>query len=294
MIAKRLAAITSIVVLLASGTYLFVYLYRWEWNRALIAGVFLIVAEIGLVGAMLIDRLRSLERRMSNMEMGTSRRETLEEIERSAPKPKQRFKWLMGGGELHVFVPVLMGAGVLFSAIAWVMERVARTTARPALERGLEARLVPLALPEGGFLAPVAAPAAPMNLSFFRRYRALIAMVVISMMGIFAIKTLGDLTQNRPDAPVLGGNGVITLQIQQRDYGHSDMMAARNLWGACSTTLSRRFQANSFTRTGQHEITFVVEPAFGRYAERRLTGCLDDATLDNMQARVKGIVTTTN
>ena len=292
MIAKRLAFLASGLVLVASGTYLFVYLYRWEWNRALIAGVFLIIAEIGLVGALLIDRLRSLERRINEIEMGPSRKETLDEIKRSAPETKSRFKWLTGDGELHVFIPVLMGAGVLFSAIAWVVERLANVTARPALERGLEARLAPLALPEGGFLAPVARLEAPAPGRLWRRYRGVIALVALSVVVVYGIKVLGDLTQNRPDAPATAGSGLITLDIERRGYGRSDLTAARSLWGACSVTLSSRFQATSFSQVGPEKVAFVIEPSLGSNAQRRLRGCLDDALIDNMQAHVISLVTT--
>jgi hypothetical protein len=54
---------------------------------------------------------------------------------------------------MNVFVPVLMGAGVLMSGLAWVVERLARATVRPAAERGLAAQLDGLALPAAGFLA---------------------------------------------------------------------------------------------------------------------------------------------
>ena len=54
---------------------------------------------------------------------------------------------------MNVFVPVLMGAGVLMSGIAWLVERVARATVRPAAERGLAAQLDGLALPANGFVA---------------------------------------------------------------------------------------------------------------------------------------------
>ena len=30
------------------GAYVFVYLYRWEWNRALFAGVLFVAAEVAL------------------------------------------------------------------------------------------------------------------------------------------------------------------------------------------------------------------------------------------------------
>jgi hypothetical protein len=54
---------------------------------------------------------------------------------------------------MNVFVPVLMGAGVLMSGLAWIVERVARATVRPVAERGLAAQLDGLALPATGFLA---------------------------------------------------------------------------------------------------------------------------------------------
>ena len=37
MNARRLGMLATIAVMAASGSYVFVYLYRWEWNRALIS-----------------------------------------------------------------------------------------------------------------------------------------------------------------------------------------------------------------------------------------------------------------
>ena len=54
---------------------------------------------------------------------------------------------------MNVFVPVLMGAGVLLSGVAWLVERIARATVTPVAERGLAAQLDGLALPTHGFAA---------------------------------------------------------------------------------------------------------------------------------------------
>ncbi len=64
MTSKRLAYAVMAVVLAASGAYMFVYLYRWEWNRTLIAGMFFIAAEIGLIGAAILERLKKMEGRL--------------------------------------------------------------------------------------------------------------------------------------------------------------------------------------------------------------------------------------
>jgi hypothetical protein len=53
-----------------------------------------------------------------------------------------------------VFVPVLMGAGVIMSGLAWIVERVARRTARPALERGLAVHMAPLTLEHRSLVPP--------------------------------------------------------------------------------------------------------------------------------------------
>lgn len=151
MIAKRLGWVMAAVTLAASGAYVFVYLYRWEWNRALMASALFIAAEIGLVAMMLARRMAAIERRLDN-DGRADRRHVMERLRQSAPPPRVRFRWLSRPDQLNVFVPVLLGAGVVLSALAWAVERLARITARPMAERGLAARFDDLRLPASGFL----------------------------------------------------------------------------------------------------------------------------------------------
>lgn len=115
MSSKRIAYAVLTVVLAASGTYLFVYLYRWEWNRTLIAGIFFVAAEIALVGAAILERLKKME---SRIESRVAEPPALAHIQETAPEPKAGFKWLTRTGGTNVFVPVLMGAGFVVSGIA--------------------------------------------------------------------------------------------------------------------------------------------------------------------------------
>ena len=46
------------IVLVLSGAYMMIYLYRWEWNRAIISGVFFVAAEVALATSMILRRLR--------------------------------------------------------------------------------------------------------------------------------------------------------------------------------------------------------------------------------------------
>lgn len=82
---------------------------------------------------------------------------TAARVRAAAPPRSEAFAWLRpenvaNGRGPSVFVPVLLGAGVLLSAVAWVIERLGHLTAGPVAESRLVRRLDTLALPPGGFL----------------------------------------------------------------------------------------------------------------------------------------------
>ncbi len=165
MTARRIGLLALIVTLGASGWYVFVYLYRWAWNRALISGVIFVAAELALIGTLVLERLSRLERKVNESERrlagwaGRADPAVLDRVRESAPAPPEPFAWLTRRpNDMSVFVPVLLGAGVVFSALAWVVERVARVTARPAAEHNLARKLDSLALPPGGLLDPADQP----------------------------------------------------------------------------------------------------------------------------------------
>ena len=136
------------VVLAVSGGYMLIYLYRWEWNRAIISGLFFVSAEIALASSMILRRLRSLEQQpAARPEAAAAAYETLRRAEVERPNP---FRWLTdatNAGTLPVLVPVLIGAGAVLSAIAYVVERIAEATAAPAFDRQVAQRLATMAPP---------------------------------------------------------------------------------------------------------------------------------------------------
>lgn len=154
MTARRMATALAAVTLGGSGTYLFVYLYRWEWNRAIIAGVFLLAAEMALSTAMVLGRLGAVEaaQRQPPPPAAASPR-VLHHVRDAAPPSRDHFAWLRPRSEgLGVFVPILMGAGFVLSGLAWLVEKIARATATPRLEKHLAGALGALALPSGHLL----------------------------------------------------------------------------------------------------------------------------------------------
>lgn len=158
MSGRALARMTAVIALGASGTYFFVYLYRWEWNRVLVAGLVFVAAELSLGLMGMGDRLRRIEERLDGhgrAGTGTVDPAVLQHVRDSAPPSREPFRWLHPDqGQSAVFVPILLGAGVAASALAWLVERIAARTARPALERDLARRLSELAWPDEPLAGP--------------------------------------------------------------------------------------------------------------------------------------------
>ena len=294
VLARRLGQLISVVVLLASGTYLLVYLYRWEWNRALVAGIFFVAAEVAIAAGAILRRLRGIEARLEGLAAGPDP-QVLGRIRESAPEPANRFAWLdERARSMNVFVPVLLGAGVVLSVLAAAVERLASVTAVPVAEGHLARRLGALSLPEGGLVGGVAAPtqitrfdhrppARPLHKLAVRAF----AVVAAGFLLVGAIDLLADETQDRPDAEVEGSMAV-SLVVDRRSEGRSTVRTAEALFIACRHTIGDRSEATAVDQaTGV--VTLVVTPAFGEHARRRFVGCLEDATFDRVTANVVGV-----
>jgi hypothetical protein len=144
----RIAGALGGAMMFFTALYFFVYLWRWEWNRALIAGVLFVAVEVAMASALVLGRLRRVEDRLPAPDPAV-----LARIRETAPPARDYFEWLAPkSGRVGVFVPVLIGMGVVASGLAWLVERLARATAGPTLERGLAARLTALAWPAGGLV----------------------------------------------------------------------------------------------------------------------------------------------
>ena len=159
MSARRIGYLAALLTVAASGYYFFLYLTRWEWSHAFTAGVIFLAAEVALFGALVLDRIGSLRASMAPAPPvpAQSRGQVLMRIRESAPAHRNHFAWLRADGT-GVFVPVLLGAGVIVSGIAWLVERTARAIGGRQLEHGLAVRLHNLAPPADGLIPRDAAP----------------------------------------------------------------------------------------------------------------------------------------
>jgi hypothetical protein len=293
--ARRVGNGVTLVVLGLSGLYLLVYLYRWEWNRALVAGVFFIAAEVAAVGTNVQRRLRGIEARLdesASTERTAAHDQRALRIHEAAPDPANRFAWLDDSmRSTNVFVPVLLGAGVILSLLATAVERLASATATPQLERRLAHRLELLALPSGGLLGPPGpAPLAVDTHVRVARRAFVVAAAAVGILGLTQlVDIVADATQTRTDQTLRGATELtLSVHVEGRSAGHD--ATAEALWVACRNTVNRAVEATPLTKIGPDIYRFVVSPALGDHARRRLEGCLEDATLDRTSAHVVALV----
>jgi hypothetical protein len=145
---KIIAWLAGIGTLLAAALYMIVSLNRWEWNRALFFGLIVLIAEVGLATGLVLRRLSRMEyRRRVDPVIAQILRET-------RPPSPDRFTWLRESTrEMNVFITFLVGGGVILSAIAWLVDRIAsNTAASPAGEQRLGRQLEAISYPTGGLL----------------------------------------------------------------------------------------------------------------------------------------------
>ena len=112
-------------------------------------------------------------------------------------------------------------------------------------------------------------------------------LVAVALAALYAgIDMLADLTQDRPDPILPGSRSEIVLDVASRDRQDSDFLAAQGLWGACQGTVRQRLVDPGVVEVDGGRFRLQTEPSLGEHAWRRLQGCLEDATLDLVKARV--------
>ncbi|RKN47175.1 hypothetical protein [Streptomyces hoynatensis] len=292
---------------LGAACFLVVYLYRWQWQRTIVCGVLLLVVEVLLLSLAVLDRLARLERRLG--EGDARQREILaalrgaegapagEEARTAAGGP--RFSWLERGTEAlewehhsHVFVPVLMATGAALSGLAWLVERAAGATARPAAGRRLARRFAVLAAPPGGYLAgardlpPRPALAGPGSTRGGLRG---LAWLTAALLCALLVAGLAELTETAP--PEHGEATATSLLFTVEGHGvtaERSALAARQLWERCRDATSVPLGQAGMTRLDEGLYAATVHPSLSAHDEHRLEGCLEDATLDRIRLHVLG------
>ncbi|MFI2433836.1 hypothetical protein [Streptomyces sp. NPDC018693] len=326
---KRVGYVFGGLAAAGAGSYLVVYLYRWQWQRAILCGVLLLVVEVMLLGAVLLSRLARIERRIEDGER--RQRDVLARL-REQERQTRRFRWLDEPAErTFVFVPVLMVAGVLLSGLAWLVQRIAANTVRGPAERRLAGRLAVLAAPPSpaataidspatAIAAPAGrgasfllaqdnpvdlgtgGPAAPVDLEDLPplppgrspRRTAVLGVGAVVTAGLLTALVVGlaDLTQTRAERPNENEATSILLRIDVRGADMTvqrQALAAEQIWERCRDSTSVPLGHTTLGSLDDGVFAGVVRPALGHHDQLRLRGCLEDATVDRAHLTVMGI-----
>jgi len=296
---RRIAYVFGSLAAAGAGTYLVVYLYRWQWQRAILCGILLLVVEVMLLGIVLLARLTRIEERVKESDAGqrelTARQEdVLVRLRQgSVEREGARFRWLEETADrTYVFVPVLMVTGVLLSGLAWVVQRIASATGRPA-ERRLAGRLAVLAAPEpGAVVGELEDRPALARRTKGRAARVAVVGVVGAALLTALVVGLADLTQTREQS---ASGSEATSVLVQVDVRGADMtaerqaLAAQQVWERCRDSTSVPLNHATLGSLGDGMFAGVVRPALAEHDRMRLRGCLEDAALDRAHLTVMGM-----
>ncbi|MBH5338325.1 hypothetical protein IHE55_27465 [Streptomyces pactum] len=282
-----------------AGYYLVLYLYRWEWQRALISGVLLLVIEGFLVCVLLLARMSRLENRLAEHDARVEEvRRRLEQSRQAAP---ERFRWLAardrdGTGRTFVFIPVLMVAGAALSGVAFVVQKIAAATVRPGAERRLAGQLAALTAP------PDPAPGAGRGAARLEDRPAVppsragrkLTMLVATVAGVVALvllrESLADATQTRPEALPDSAATTVVFRVEMRgeEPPQALELAAEDLWQTCRRSTAARNEQAFVRRLEDDVYAGVIRPALTSHDLMRLHGCVEDASTHRATARVLG------
>jgi hypothetical protein len=295
-LARLLVRILTVVVLVASGAYLLIYLYRWEWNRALISGVFFIAAEVALATASLGRRMARVEERVERLERsgsGAGSRGAADPSASSrtpvADQPEEAgtrggpFPWLEPGS-LSVFVPVLLGVGAILSGIAYLIERVATSTDAGTARSAVERRMVGLQPPASSIAVDDTPPQTHRVRGSW--FGVVVTLVVATLFVWTLVIGLIELTQNRPDPIGTGGRSSFDMVIEVRGEPADVLPIAQALVTTCGPMASP-WSTIEVSPLDDSTVRMDVTPSLAENAGRRFTGCLTDLQLDRVLVHLR-------
>jgi hypothetical protein len=290
---KRLAYLFAGVAAAGAAGYFVIYLYRWQWQRAILCGVVLLIVGLMLLGIVLWGRLARIEERIR--ESDRRQQDVLAQLRQTRTREQgDRFRWLEDpASRTYVFVPVLMVTGVVLSGIAWLVQRIASATARPAADRRLAGQLSVLAAPD---------PAPETDLEDERplpgaggpgRTARLFTVAVVGMALLTSLVVgLADLTQTRRQERDGSEATSVLVRVDMRGVSvttERQFMAASQAWERCRNSTSVPLRRTTLGELGDGVFAGIVRPALTDHDRLRLRGCLEDSEVDRASLTVVGI-----
>jgi hypothetical protein len=292
-VARFLGVTVTIVVLVVSGAYILIDLARWEWHRAVSSSIFFLAALVVLATSVVLRSIRRLENRLDRMEANSvpgTAPGTTQAVGRlmSPAGPGRHFEWMRRPPDrLGVFVPVLLGAGVVLSVVAYAVERLAGALCSSTLDPETAEELgTELRLGDGPVVEVAAHDEPAVRMTPGRRAAAAVVLVVALVGAVGAVQLLRTLTQTRPGEVASVGSTVMVVEVEQRRNIRAPEAVVEDLWGACRSLVPGTHRITSVERLDPSTVQLEIDVALGRTGRTRIVGCFEDHTLDLVRADV--------
>lgn len=289
---RGVAVALAVIVLAVSGLYVIVDLARWEWNRAMMSGLVFVAALVVTVAMVVLRHLRRLEERLAGLGGDDPDRPPTHPVraalrDTDENRAGRHFDWLGAPSDrLGVFVPVLLGAGVIVSFLTFVIEHLAGAVARSTVDR-TTVRSLSTDLPLGAGLR------GPVDERAVRRPMRPVSVITVgvAIVVLVAVTTLAlrDLTQTRLDDITRPGSSTIVIGVEQRRTADPAIDIVTGLWSACRSRLPGGIGVTDVVPTGPDEAALTIDRALGRSGRLRIVGCIEDRTLDLVRADVRSL-----
>jgi hypothetical protein len=290
LVARVVTWLALAAVIAVAGGHFVYYLFQWEWGRAAIAGTGFTAALVVGSTFLFLNRVQRIEQRLDRLlELAQSGpaaspdglgRETVTDIE-----PRPDFPWLSSASPQAlgilalvayeppreaVFIPVFLAAGLVISAAAGLVERVA------ALRYRDQTVTAPTSTPRSA----ARGAASTRELLASRPRRSLIAFPLIGVL-ITGLAVGGlYLVSHYWSKPIGPGITTMTVEVRSRGPTYPDVQVVETAGRYCSINsgIGVRYLG---VRAGPGETTLLrLAPLLDGDAQRRFRGCLEDAFLE--------------
>jgi hypothetical protein len=276
LVARAVLWLTLAVVVAVAGVHFIYYLSNWEWSRAGIAGLALACALVVGGTSLVLGRIRRLERRLDEVLAAIQPPPAGPEVE-----PRPDFPWLAAPTTTYavgavllaavaweppehgVFIPVFLAAGIVISAVAGVVERLAALR-----QRGRPGARVPMSPPTAREVLGRRPPGTVLAVAI-----AGTAVAGLAVGGLYILSHYWS-------EPVGPGITTMTVEVDNRGPTTTDTEVVETVGRYCTLNSGTHTRFRG-VQPGPGEATLLsVSPLLDEDAQSRYVGCIEDAVLE--------------
>jgi hypothetical protein len=294
LVARAVLWISLLAVVAVAGVHFIYYLANWEWSRAGIAGLALTSSLVVGASLLVLGRLRRLEGRLEEVLLALQAAPAgaedpgVTETETATPaiEPRPDFPWLAAPNATHavgavllaalaweppdqsVFIPVFLAAGIVISALAAGVERIAALRHRGAPGASAHAS------------SPHASSPPAREVLGRRPMTTLLALMVagaaVAGLGVGGLYLLSHYWSQ----PIGPGITTMTVVVDNRGPTTTDIEVVETVGRYCTLNsgIDARFRG---VQTGPGETSMLrLSPLLDEDAQNRYIGCVEDAVLE--------------